>query len=158
MPSHATAFKLRHAANDEDLAPMLHRTMLSLVRKEGADLTARQLGVFLTVYLEERPHTVRGLATLFNICKPAVTRALDKLGEMGLATRNADPDDRRSVLVQRTDAGWRFLDELRSAMAEAAEEVGRAAAPPVRVRAWPRAVAMHRTGFGQSFAANVWPD
>ena len=158
MASQSQAFKIHHAANDEDLTPLLHRTTLSLVRREGADLTARQLGVFLTVYLDDGPHTVRGLATLFNICKPAVTRALDRLGELDLARRKVDPRDRRSVLVHRTELGWAFLGELRRAVGQAADDAQWAAASEAPARAWPKAVSSRRTGYGHGFAANPSPD
>lgn len=158
MASPAATFQVRPAANDEDLTPVLHKTMLSLVRREGADLTARQLGVFLTVYLDDGPHTVRGLATLFNICKPAVTRALDRLAELDLARRKVDPNDRRSVLVQPTNTGWAFLAELRRSMGEAAAEAGWTPAAPPRTRLWPRAVASGRSGHGGGFAASAWAD
>jgi DNA-binding MarR family transcriptional regulator len=154
MASHKQAFRALDAANDEDLTPVLRKTMVSLVRMEGADLTARQLGIFLTVYLEKGPHTVRGLAALFDVCKPAVSRALDRLGECDLARRKADPRDRRSVLVQRTDRGWAFLAEVRRAMGEAAECAERPKVSPVDLGAWPKAIATHRTGFGHGCAAN----
>jgi DNA-binding MarR family transcriptional regulator len=75
--------------------------------------------VFLTCYLQEGAHTVRGLAADLNVSKPAITRALDRLGELDLARRKVDPMDRRSVLVQRTLKGAAFLRDLRSIMAEA---------------------------------------
>ena len=100
MAYQATMLNIGRVANDGDLTPVLHKAMRAMVRKEGADLTARQLGIFLTVYLDEGPHTVRGLAAEFNICKPAVTRALDKLGELRLTDRKTDTADRRSVLVE----------------------------------------------------------
>jgi len=53
------------------------------------------------------------------VSKPAITRALDRLGELDLARRKVDPLDRRSVLVQRTLKGAAFLRDLRSIMAEA---------------------------------------
>lgn len=160
MASQAAAFQVQHAANDEDLTPVLHKTMLSLVKRDGADLTARQLGVFLAVYLDDGPHTVRGLASQFSICKPAVTRALDKLGEMDLARRKVDPRDRRSVVVQRTAFGWAFLGELRRAMSQAAADAEWAASPPpAAARAWPKAVgAAHRPGHGHGFAESAWSD
>lgn len=79
----------------------------------------RQLGVFLTVYPEPGPHTVRGFLEDLNVSKPAITRALDRLGELDLARRKVDPMDRRSVLVQRTLKGAVFLRDLRQTMAEA---------------------------------------
>ncbi len=63
--------------------------------------------------------TVRGLAAELNVSKPAITRALDRLGELDLARRKVDPLDRRSVLVQRTMKGAAFLRDLRSIMSEA---------------------------------------
>src|SRR3954454_25295972 len=91
------------------LTQVLRQTILALVRRDDVDLTSRQLGVFLTVYLTAGPHTVRGLAAELNISKPAITRALDRLGELGLARRKLDPMDRRSVLVQQTREGKTFL-------------------------------------------------
>lgn len=98
---------------------LLRDTVVALVRRDGADLSARQLGVFLTCYLNDGGHTVRGLAAELNVSKPAITRALDRLGELDLARRKVDPMDRRSVLVQRTTKGSAFLRDLRGIMTEA---------------------------------------
>ena len=103
--------------------PMLHLfrdTIVALVRREGSDLSARQLGVLLTCYLLEGGHTVRGLAAELNVSKPAITRALDRLAEFDLARRKPDPADRRSVLVQRTPRGNAFIRDLRNIMNAAA--------------------------------------
>ena len=101
------------------LVGVLRDTIVALVRRDGADLSARQLGVFLTCYLQDGAHTVRGLAAELNVSKPAITRALDRLSELELARRKVDPMDRRSVLVQRTLKGAAFLRDLRSTMNEA---------------------------------------
>jgi DNA-binding MarR family transcriptional regulator len=100
---------------------MLRVTIVDLVRSDGPDLSARQFSVFLTCYLQEGPHTVRGLAAKLNVAKPAITRALDRLGELELTRRKVDPADRRSVLVQRTRAGEKFLNELTRIIDHAAE-------------------------------------
>ena len=102
---------------DDALMQMFRKTILALVRRDEADLTSRQFGVLLTVYLSAGPHTVRGLAAELNVSKPAITRALDRLGELGLARRKVDPMDRRSVLVQQTQEGKAFLTALRQVMA-----------------------------------------
>ncbi|MBB5695128.1 MarR family transcriptional regulator [Muricoccus pecuniae] len=113
---------------------ILRDTIVAMVRRDGPDLSARQLGVFLTVYLGEGPHTVRGLAASLNVSKPAITRALDRLGELDFARRKTDPQDRRSVLVQRTVKGAALLREMRSIMGEAAaaaeDEDAKASAQP----------------------------
>ena len=118
---------------------ILRDTIVALVRRDGPDLSPRQLGVFLTVYLGEGPHTVRGLAASLNVSKPAITRALDRLGELDFARRKTDPQDRRSVLVQRTVKGAALLREMRTIMGEAAaasdeaKEAGIAAQPATNV-------------------------
>jgi DNA-binding MarR family transcriptional regulator len=73
--------------------------------KASFDLTARQLTVLLTVYLEKPPHTVRGLAKTLNVTKPVITRALDTMGKAGLVSRKRDMTDRRNVIIQRTVDG-----------------------------------------------------
>ncbi len=105
--------------NTDQMVGILRDTIVSLVRRDGPDLSARQLGVFLTCYLQDGAHTVRGLAADLNVSKPAITRALDRLGELELARRKVDPADRRSVLVQRTLKGQAFLRDLRAIMADA---------------------------------------
>lgn len=104
----------------DQLVGILRDTVVALVRRDGPDLSARQLGVFLTCYLQDGAHTVRGLAAALNVSKPAITRALDRLGELDLARRKVDPMDRRSVLVQRTLKGSAFLRDMRGIMSEAA--------------------------------------
>ncbi|APH53546.1 Transcriptional regulator, MarR family [Granulibacter bethesdensis] len=107
-------------SNTDQMVGILRDTVVAMVRRDGPDLSARQLGVFLTCYMQDGAHTVRGLAQELNVSKPAITRALDRLGELDLARRKVDPMDRRSVLVQRTMKGNAFLRDLRSIMAEAA--------------------------------------
>src|ERR1700677_4693165 len=106
-------------SNTEQLIGVLRDTIVGLVSRDGVDLSSRQLGVFLTCYLRDRGHTVRGLAAELHVLKPEITRALDRLGELDLARRKVDPLDRRSVLVQRTPKGSAFLRDLRSIMTEA---------------------------------------
>ncbi|MHB0733385.1 MarR family winged helix-turn-helix transcriptional regulator, partial [Roseomonas mucosa] len=103
----------------DELVEILRDTVVALVRRDGPDLSARQLGVFLTTYLSDGPHTVRGLAATLNVSKPAITRALDRLGELDLTRRKTDPQDRRSVLVQRTPKGTSLLREMSTIMGEA---------------------------------------
>jgi DNA-binding MarR family transcriptional regulator len=105
--------------SSDQLVGILRDTVVSLVRRDGVDLSARQLGVFLTCYLNEGAHTVRGLAQELNVSKPAITRALDRLSELDYVRRKVDPSDRRSVLVQRTVKGAAFLRETRHIMTDA---------------------------------------
>jgi DNA-binding MarR family transcriptional regulator len=89
-----------------------HDVLLALVRDDEPDLSARQLTVLITIYLDPQPHTVRALAAKLGVTKPVITRALDTMGRHGLVTRKRDPADRRNVLVQRTVNGALFLERL----------------------------------------------
>ena len=106
------------SSNTDQLIGILRDTVVGLVRRDGVDLSSRQLGVFLTCYLRDGGHTVRGLAAELNVSKPAITRALDRLGELDLARRKVDPLDRRSVLVQRTPKGSAFLRDVHKIIGE----------------------------------------
>lgn len=109
----------------EQRVDVLRETIVALVRRDGPDLSARQLGVFLTCYLEDEAQTVRGLAAKLDVSKPAITRALDRLSEFDLVRRKTDPLDRRSVLMQRTVAGNGFMRDLKKILADAGKEIGK---------------------------------
>lgn len=98
--------------------------IVTSVRRDAPDLSARQMALLLTVYLTPPPHTVRGLADALNISKPAITRALDRLSELEVLRRKTDDNDRRSVLIQRTVKGSVFLREYGEIICEAARKMG----------------------------------
>ncbi len=89
-----------------------HTALIESVRRDAPDLSARQMAIILQIYLVNPPHTVRGLAAMLNISKPAVTRALDRLSLLGFVKRKRDTEDKRNVLVQRTVKGSVFLSDF----------------------------------------------
>jgi DNA-binding MarR family transcriptional regulator len=89
-----------------------HDVALAQVHGGEPDLSARQMSVLLTIYMEAPPHTVRGLAKKLIVSKPVITRALDSMGKLGLVTRKRDETDKRNVLVQRTVKGVLYLERL----------------------------------------------
>ena len=97
------------------------RAIVASVRADAPDLSARQMTLLLTVYLTPQPHTVRGLAKLMNVSKPAITRAVNRLVELQLVRRNTDENDRRSVLIERTVSGSVFLREFGELIVGAAQ-------------------------------------
>jgi DNA-binding MarR family transcriptional regulator len=98
---------------------LLRETIVTLVRLDGPDLSARQLAVFLNCYLDAVPHTVRDLAATLSVPKPSISRAIDTLEGFSLVKRQLDQMDRRSVLVMRTPQGFKFMATLRQVMASA---------------------------------------
>ena len=97
-----------------------HRVSVAALRGEQPDLSARQFALLLQVYVASPPHTVRALARELAMPKPAVSRALDALGRLGLVRRKRDEADRRDVLVQRTVKGAVFLREFADLAGQAA--------------------------------------
>jgi DNA-binding MarR family transcriptional regulator len=102
------------------LLPILKETVVAMVRQDHADLTARQLAVLLIISLDDGPHTVRGVAKQLQVTTSAITRALDRLEQFNLAKRLADPTDRRSVNVGRTQKGTDCVERVCKVMAGAA--------------------------------------
>jgi DNA-binding MarR family transcriptional regulator len=96
--------------------------LVETIRRKGPDLSTRQMAILLTAYLVEGPHSVRGLAGDLSISKPAVSRALDRLGDLGFIRRVRDISDRRNVFVERTVAGSVFLSEFADVIAAASEK------------------------------------
>ena len=112
---HGSGLKLIH-----DLAMgLVHQT-----RANGApDFTLRQLSILLTVYLEQPPHTVRGLARKLGVTKPVITRALDSMGKQEIIARRRDEADRRNVIIQRTVKGALYVESLGDLIVEKASAI-----------------------------------
>lgn len=89
-----------------------HDVALAMVKDDEPDLSARQMCILLTIYLEAPPHTVRELAKKLGVTKPVITRALDTMGKLDLVSRRRDGKDRRNVLIQRTVKGALYLERL----------------------------------------------
>jgi DNA-binding MarR family transcriptional regulator len=105
------------------LLELCHDMMGGLVKDHLPDLTIRQLNLLLAVYLKPGPHTVRSLSSHLGIAKPAITRSIDKLQDLGFVKRKPDPEDRRSVFVQRTINGSVYLDDMGEKFSLSAEKV-----------------------------------
>jgi DNA-binding MarR family transcriptional regulator len=58
------------------------------------------------------------LAEDIGLSSGAMTNRLDRLEEAGLVRRLPDPDDRRGLKVELTDAGWRAWQDSTGAQAE----------------------------------------
>jgi DNA-binding MarR family transcriptional regulator len=106
-----------------DALQLWRDVVLESVRDEKPDLTARQMGLMLTVYMSPPPHTVKGLAEELGVSKPAITRALDTLGRLEFLKRKRDPEDKRNVLVQRTVKGSVFLTDFADLIAQKASDI-----------------------------------
>lgn len=85
-------------------------------------LTDREWKALTHLQLDGPPHrkSVGQLAKWADLSSGAMTNRIDRLEAAGLVLRVPDPDDRRGVLVELTDAGRRAWEE--SVSAQAAKE------------------------------------
>ena len=104
---------------------LLQDFAFALITDGEPDLSARQLSILLTIYLEPPPHTVRGLAARLKVTKPVITRALDTMGKLGLVSRRRDETDRRNVVIQRTPKGALAVERLGDVLISKARELPR---------------------------------
>ena len=91
-----------------------------MVSKRGLpDLSARQLVVLLLIAghkdMRVEATSVRRLSEKMKVHKPAVTRAFDRLVDLGLIVRKKHSHDGRIVEAVITNAGTAFVQALQNA-------------------------------------------
>lgn len=96
----------------KDSLALWHRVVLATVTAPGPDLSTRQMAILMTVYLEDKAHTVRSLAEKLKVTKAVITRALDTLTRYGFVERAPDQRDKRSIIVKRTTGGILYLQRF----------------------------------------------
>ena len=104
--------------SSQNALKLWHRVITRSLRELPYDLSQRQIGVLLCVYMAPPPHTVKNLAERLAISKPATSRALDALSTLDLIRRKKDEEDRRNVYVQRTVNGSVFLRDFADIIAQ----------------------------------------
>jgi DNA-binding MarR family transcriptional regulator len=105
------------SSHPRDVADSLHSAAIHLLRRvrrvdEASGLTAARLSA-LSVLVFGGPTTVGGLARAEQVSAPTMSRLVAALERDGLAIREANADDARSVVVSATTAGRRVLLEGR---------------------------------------------
>ena len=96
------------------------RTALSLWRdiivrglqNNAYDLSTRQTGVLLCVYLGDSAPTIKSLSDKLLLPKSTICRAVDTLIRFGLVKRKRDLVDTRLVYIHRTVKGSVYLSEF----------------------------------------------
>lgn len=96
----------------QDALALWQRVTARSLRELPYDLSQRQIGVLLNVYMTPPPHTIRSLSEQLSVSKPAICRAVDTLSGLDLVRRKKDEDDRRNVFLQRTINGSVFLRDF----------------------------------------------
>jgi DNA-binding MarR family transcriptional regulator len=86
-------------------------------------LTNAQARVLAIVATAGRPLRMAEIAARLEVVPRSVTTMVDGVEAAGLIVRSADPDDRRSVLVNLTARGHALLESLERARRVTAENV-----------------------------------
>lgn len=137
---------LTGAASDLNSAAIhLLRGLRSVDRRSG--LTAARLSA-LSVLVFGGSCTLGRLARAEDVTAPTMTRVVDGLVELGLATRTRHPESGRQVLVEATPAGQELMETARQARVDAIVSALRSLDPGQRdavVAAAPALVALSRT-------------
>ena len=81
------------------------------VRFESTDELAPHL-VSALAHLKNGPCTPGDLADLERVAPPSMSRTINCLVERGLVTRDDNPSDGRSKLLELTDAGWATMNRI----------------------------------------------
>jgi DNA-binding MarR family transcriptional regulator len=119
-------------ADTGDVAARLHSAairLLRLVRREDREsgLTGPRLSA-LSVLVFGGPTSLGALAAAEQVRAPTMTRIVESLVQAGLATREAEPGNRRQVRIAATEAGVRLLEAGRERRVRAlAERIARLA-------------------------------
>jgi DNA-binding MarR family transcriptional regulator len=90
---------------DNALLLMLRDAMALMVSGHEADLTNRQLSVLLIGFSHSEPLPEYAMAKTLNVDSMVIGRAGDALAALGLAYKQPNPNDGRSVLLGPTDEG-----------------------------------------------------
>jgi MarR family transcriptional regulator for hemolysin len=95
-----------------DTAKLLNRAFSDELAAAGGSLP---VWLILLALKQQRWRTQQDLAAAVGIEGPTLTHHLDGLEKAGLIERVRDPDDRRAVRVELTDAGDALFHRLRTA-------------------------------------------
>jgi DNA-binding MarR family transcriptional regulator len=97
--------------------------MLRMARRDPGDdpVSAVRLAV-LSVLRSGKPMSLADLASAQEVKAPTMSRIVEGLVKDGLATRDADPANRRKVRIAATDEGRRRLEAGREGQVRALRE------------------------------------
>lgn len=88
-----------------ELAPRLARLVITLRRETAAGGLSRVQLTVLAALDGNGPRRITDLAELEQITQPSMTSLISRMERAGWVCRDADPQDRRAVLVRITPAG-----------------------------------------------------
>jgi DNA-binding MarR family transcriptional regulator len=100
---------------EQQLTVLLRRVQrIHLFTRSGEVNVERSAYGIMCKLADEGPQRLGALAASFGLDPSTITRQVQALEEVGLASRSTDPSDRRVSILDLTDAGRSVLDQTRS--------------------------------------------
>jgi DNA-binding MarR family transcriptional regulator len=110
--------KMTNEPSLEEVGRSLHSNAIHLLRRVRTDDSAMGIGPAqasaLSVVVFGRPLTLSKLAESEQVRPPTMSRVVEALVKQGLARRETNRYDRRSIMISPTDKGTKLLHEGRN--------------------------------------------
>jgi DNA-binding MarR family transcriptional regulator len=100
---------------EQQMTMLLRRVQRIHVSTQVGDVALERSAYGIMCKLaDEGPHRLGALATAFGLDPSTITRQVQALEEIGLASRQSDPKDRRASILDLSDTGRKVLEETRN--------------------------------------------
>ena len=100
---------------EQQMTMLLRRVQRIHVSTQVGDVALERSAYGIMCKLaDEGPHRLGALATAFGLDPSTITRQVQALEEIGLASRQSDPKDRRASILDLSDTGRQVLEETRN--------------------------------------------
>jgi DNA-binding MarR family transcriptional regulator len=104
-----------HTQIEQQLTVLLRRVQRIHLSTSDGDINLERSAYGIMCKLaDEGPHRLGALANAFGLDPSTITRQVQALEEIGLASRQSDPRDRRASILDLTDSGRQVLEQTRS--------------------------------------------
>jgi DNA-binding MarR family transcriptional regulator len=105
--------RVRHLDDIAEALPQRAAALSRLfLRRTRLEVTRTEIGVLRAV--SSQPQRITDLAAGEGVTQPAITCLVNRLQQRGWLAREADPADRRAVLVSLTPAGRQVREQMRT--------------------------------------------
>jgi DNA-binding MarR family transcriptional regulator len=99
---------------EQQLTVLFRRVQRIHLSTEAADVQLERSAYGIMCKLaDEGPQRLGALASAFGLDPSTITRQVQALEEIGLASRKTDPTDRRASILDLTENGRKILDRTR---------------------------------------------
>jgi DNA-binding MarR family transcriptional regulator len=104
-----------HQQIEQQITVLLRRVQRIHLSTSGGDVNLERSSYGIMCKLaDEGPQRLGALASAFGLDPSTITRQVQALEELGMASRTTDPSDRRASILDLTPTGRDVLDRTRS--------------------------------------------